>query len=250
MPETRTLLIVEDDPNMASLMADVAGELGYRVSIAETLNEAKKTSAAQLPDLVLLDRMLGDGSEGLDYIVWLNELEGERPGILVASRLTSVSDHVLGLEMGADDYINKPFESAELKARLRAVARRVASTRAPASVLIYDTLEVRKLSGQALVNNKPLALRPQSFSLLKAIAERQGEWVSRKALWHEVWTDYKNLSPQDTVINTAISRLRGVLSSVEHAPEIVSQDLGYRLVRKGEPQTATETEQGQIDDWP
>lgn len=223
------MLIVEDDPTMASAMAEVGRELGYLVSLAQTVDEAKRESATWLPDLVILDRMLGDGSEGLDYVKWLNALEGKRPGILVASRLTSVSDHVLGLETGADDYIDKPFERDELRARLRAVARRVVSTRAPASVLIFDSLELRKLSGQALVNNMPLSIRPQSFALLNAIAERQGEWVSRKALWHEVWTDYKNLSPQDTVINTAISRLRRVLLSVKGAPEIVSENLGYRL---------------------
>lgn len=122
MSESSQLLIVEDDPTMASLMADVASELGYGISLAETLDQAKRESAAHLPDLVILDRMLGDGSEGLGYIEWLNALEGKRPGILVASRLTSVSDHVLGLETGADDYINKPFEREELRARLRAVA--------------------------------------------------------------------------------------------------------------------------------
>ncbi|MAM89846.1 MAG: transcriptional regulator [Opitutaceae bacterium] len=228
------ILIVEDDPEMTSLFSDVASELGYQIGVAQTLDKAKQESAEHLPDLVILDRMLADGSDGLGYLEWLNALEGKRPGILVASRLTSVSDHVLGLELGADDYINKPFEREELRARLRAVARRVASIRVPASVIIFDTLEVRTLNRQALVKGTPLALRPQSFSLLNAIAERQGEWVSRKALWHEVWTDYRNLSPQDTVINTAISRLRGVLSSVEGAPEIVSEDLGYRLVRANE----------------
>ncbi len=230
MQNNNQMLIVEDDPSMASAMAEVGRELGYHISLAETLEQAKTETSACLPDLVILDRMLGDGSEGLDYIAWLEALEGRRPGILVASRLTSVSDHVLGLETGADDYINKPFERDELRARVRAVARRVASTRAPASVLIFGGLELRRLNGQALVHNTPLSIRPQSFALLKAIAERQGEWVSRKALWQEVWTDYKNLSPQDTVINTAISRLRRVLHSVDGAPEVVSENLGYRLV--------------------
>lgn len=234
MLSSNKILIVEDDPEMTSLFSDVASELGYQIGVAQTLDKAKQESAEHLPDLVILDRMLADGSDGLGYLEWLNALEGKRPGILVASRLTSVSDHVLGLELGADDYINKPFERDELRARLRAIARRVASIRVPASVIIFDTLEVRTLNRQALVKGTPLALRPQSFSLLNAIAERQGEWVSRKALWHEVWTDYRNLSPQDTVINTAISRLRGVLSSVEGAPEIVSEDLGYRLVRANE----------------
>jgi|GEM_PF-559618 len=234
MSEDRQLLIIEDDKTMAPAMAEVGIELGYHVSFAETLDEAKGATAATLPDLVILDRMLADGSEGLDYISWLDALEGRRPGILVASRLTSVSDHVLGLEAGADDYINKPFDPKELRARLRAVARRVETNRAPASVLIFDTLELRKLSGQALINNIPLDLRPQSFALLNAIAERQGEWVSRKALWHEVWTDYKNLPPQDTVINTAISRLRRVLTEADCGPEIVSEDFGYRLVPRDE----------------
>lgn len=230
MQTGKQILIVEDDSSMVSVMAEVAGDLGYQVRLADTVDLAKKESAVKLPDIVILDRMLGDGSEGLEYIAWLNALEGRRPGILVASRLTSVSDHVLGLEIGADDYINKPFERDELRARIRAVERRVGSTRAPASVLIFDKLEIRSLSGQALINDIPLALRPQSFALLKAIADRQGEWVSRKALWHEVWTEYKNLAPQDTVINTAISRLRRVLSSAEGAPNLVSEDFGYRLV--------------------
>lgn len=238
MSKDHQLLIVEDDKAMAPAMATVAVELGYQVSFAETLDQAKSVTATILPDLVILDRMLADGSEGLDYIAWLDALEGKRPGILVASRLTSVSDHVLGLEAGADDYINKPFDPKELRARLRAVARRAETSRAPASVLIFDTLEIRKLSGHALINNEPLDLRPQSFALLNAVAERQGEWVSRKALWHEVWTDYKNLSPQDTVINTAISRLRRVLSKAERAPEIVSEDFGYRLVPRDKKPTS------------
>jgi len=238
MSKDRQLLIVEDDKTMAPAMATIAIELGYQVSFAETLDQAKSVTATIPPDLVILDRMLGDGSEGLDYIAWLDALEGKRPGILVASRLTSVSDHVLGLEAGADDYINKPFDPKELRARLRAVARRAETNRAPASVLIFDTLEIRKLSGHALINNVKLDLRPQSLALLNAIAERQGEWVSRKALWHEVWTDYKNLSPQDTVINTAISRLRRVLSKAERAPEIVSEDFGYRLVPRDERPTS------------
>lgn len=229
MQKKNQMLIVEDDPLMASAMAEVGRELGYHVSLAETLEQAKTESSACWPDLVILDRMLADGSEGLDYVAWLEALEGRRPGILVASRLTSVSDHVLGLETGADDYINKPFETVEFRARVRAVARRADSHRAPNSVLFFETLELRQSSKVALVNNQEVSLRPQSFTLLNAIAERQGEWVSRKALWHEVWTDYPNLPPQDTVINTAISRLRRVLSSVEQAPSLISEDFGYRL---------------------
>lgn len=226
------MLIVEDDEAIASVMTIEAQGLGYEVIGVDTVDGAKRSSAAQLPDLVVLDRMLADGTDGLDYIKWLNALEGSRPGILVASRLGTVDDHILGLELGADDYINKPFEPAELRARIRAVARRVSTNRAPNSVLIFETLEIWKLSGIALINNQPLDLRPQIFSLLYAITSRQGEWVSRKALWHEVWPLYRNLPPQDTIINTAISRLRRALETAEGAPSILSENLGYRLVVK------------------
>ena len=124
MPEDLHLLIVEDDKDMAARMAGEAAALGIHIETAETVSAAKRQSAQRLPDIVVLDRMLADGSDGLEYVHWLNALEGKRPGILVASRLTSVSDHVLGLETGADDYINKPFETAEFRARLRAVVRR------------------------------------------------------------------------------------------------------------------------------
>lgn len=237
MKQSNHLLIVEDDAAIAQVIAREASELGYSVASAETVHGAKRQSAERLPDVVILDRMLADGSDGLEYIAWLDALEGARPGILVTSRLTSVSDHVLGLEAGADDYINKPFDPAELRARLRAVARRAKSNRTPNSVLFFDTLEIRQLSGKALIGDTLLDLQNQKFLLLKAIASRQGEWVSRKALWHEVWTDYRNLPPQDTVINTAISRLRRALETVEGAPEIVSENMGYRLVARLKPQT-------------
>lgn len=224
------VLVVEDDADIADFVVHEASQLGYHVTTADTVDGAKRRTSEQLPDIVILDRMLADGSEGLDYLAWLNALEGPRPGILVTSRLTSVSDHVAGLEAGADDYIDKPFHPEELRARLRAVARRASSSRVPNSVLFFDTLELRQLSTTALVRDTPLDLRPQSFALLNAIATRQGEWVSRKALWREVWTDYPNLPPQDTVINTAISRLRRALSAIDGAPGLLSEDLGYRLV--------------------
>ncbi len=224
-----TVLIVENDAKMKTIMSAEASALGWTILMAETVQEAKLISAQTTVDIVILDRMLADGEDGLIYIDWLNELETQRPGILVASRLNSVSDHILGLEKGADDYINKPFEPEELRARLKAVARRLQSNRAPQSVLFFDTLELRQLGQTALINGTPLELRPQSYLLLNAIATRQGEWVSRKALWHEVWTDYPNLPPQDTVINTAVSKLRRELSAIDGSPGILSENLGYRL---------------------
>lgn len=230
MVDSNRLLVVEDDATEAAVIAHVGSNLGYEVCVVKTVEEAKSQSVVVMPSIVVLDRMLSDGADGLEFIAWLDSLEQRRPGVLVASRLTTVHDHVLGLNSGADDYINKPFEQEELRARLRAVARRVVSGGLPSSVILFGALEIRTLSNQAFVNGVDLPLRPQAYRLLKAITERQGEWVSRRVLWVEVWPDYEGLSPQDTVINTAISRLRKVLSSVEGSPEIISQNLGFRLV--------------------
>lgn len=223
------LLVVEDDLRIAEQVAQEAENLGYSTSNVVTVEAAKRETAAQMPQLVILDRMLADDSDGLEYIRWLNSLEGERPGILVASRLTSTSDHVTGLELGADDYINKPFEIDELRARIKAISRRTISRRAPSTVLFFGSLELRVSSKQAFIGDIQLDLQPLSFRLLQALTERHGEWVSRDALWREVWTDYQGLPPQDSVINSAISKVRRVLKPLDGAPSIVSEKLGYRL---------------------
>ncbi len=231
MVTSKCVLVVEDIESERQIIYEALREidLGLEVLNADSVQVAKELTASHDIEIVVLDRMLSDNVDGLSYLVWLDELEIPRPGILVTSSLSSVHDHVLGLDSGADDYINKPFEFAELCARLRAVARRVQTQRSPTSVFFFGGLEVRTTSKTALVNGDVLTLQPKSFQLLQALTMRQGEWISRKALWHEVWPDYRNLAPQDAPINNAISRLRGALAAVDDAPQILSEDYGYRL---------------------
>ncbi len=223
------LLIVEDDPAMQALMVAEGEALGLTVLKASTVSQAKRLSTQHEISMVILDRMLDDDEDGLSYIKWLNQLESPKPGILVASFRNSTQDHIAGLDLGADDYVSKPIKPEELRARLQAVARRAQFQRAPEAVIFYSNLELRRDSQAVLIDGKIVKLRPQSVLLLQALAERQGEWISRRALWYQVWTKYKGLPPQDSVINNAIARLRRDITQAG-GPQIISEDLGYRLI--------------------
>lgn len=223
------VLIVEDDPPIADQVMQEVASLGWESTTVETVQAARAQFANIAFDLVVLDRMLGDSEDGLALISWFNDLESTVPGILVASRLGTVQDHILALDLGADDYINKPYDLEELNARLRALARRMRGKRAPESVDVWENLEIRTMNRTALWNGQLIPLRPQSFDILKVLVSLEGEYVSREVLWRSVWRSYKNLPPQDTVINTALSRLRGNLSNLTGVPLIINNRLGYRL---------------------
>lgn len=225
-----TVLIVEDDVQAAGLVAQQVASLGWESAVVGTVQAARARFADVAFDIVVLDRMLDDQEDGLALLKWFKELESAAPGVLVASRLGTAGDHVKALDLGADDYINKPYDVEVLNARLRALARRLTGRRAPESVDLWEDLEIRVMNRSALWKGQQLALRPQSFDVLRVLVASKGEYVSRESLWHAVWKSYKNLPPQDTVINTSISRLRGNLAVAADGPVIESDRLGYRIV--------------------
>lgn len=223
------ILIVEDDVADATMVIAQVETLGWSYSVVKTVQAARAAFSNTAYDLVVLDRMLDDAEDGLALLNWFKALESAAPGVLVASRLGSSTDHVEALDLGADDYINKPYDGEVLHARLRALARRLSGTRVPESVDVWEDLEVRFMNRSALWRGQQIALRPQSFDVLAMLVASKGEYVSRETLWHQVWSSYKNLPPQDTVLNTAISRLRRAFSAVTEAPSVESDRLGYRL---------------------
>jgi len=226
-----TVLVVEDDHALAERVARAIGDLGWEYRRAETVQGARETLSREAVDLIYLDRMLADGVDGLDLLGWFRDLEGAAPATLVASRLSSANDHICGLDQGADDYIDKPFDDDELKARFRALARRLSSHRAPQSVLIVGKLELRTLNRVAVWAGERLTMMPLTFTLLETLALHHGEWVSRQALWRIAWPDQARVAPRNYVINVAISRLREVLQSCEGGPLVeTGERLGYRLV--------------------
>ena len=227
--EQLAVLIVEDDQAAADLVVQQVAALGWTSSVVCTVQAARAAFAANAFDIVVLDRMLDDQEDGLALLAWFRELESATPGVLVASRLGTGADHIRALDLGADDYINKPYDIEVLNARLRALARRLTGQRAPESVEVWEDLEIRVLNRSALWKGQQVRLRPQSFDVLRVLVASRGEYVSRETLWHTVWQSYKNLPPQETVINTAISRLRSNLASVDGGPVVESDRLGYRI---------------------
>lgn len=224
-----SVLIVEDEASDAALVITQVEQLGWSHAVVNTVQAARAAFSEVAYDLIVLDRMLDDGEEGLELLSWFKALESKVPGVLVASRLGSPMDHVTALDLGADDYINKPYEGEVLNARLRALARRLSGKRAPESVGIWEDLEVRTMNRSALWRGVQIDLRPQSFDVLAVLVASKGEYVSRETLWHQVWPSYKRLPPQETVLNSAISRLRRSLSKAKAGPTVESDRLGYRL---------------------
>ncbi len=227
--EKLQVLIVEDDSSMAQQVVKEVSNLGWSSTVVKTVQAARAHFSEIAFDLVVLDRMLDDDEDGLALITWFKELESKAPGILVASRLGTPQDHIQALDLGADDYINKPYDLEELNARLRALSRRLSGKRSPESVELWEGLEIRIMNRSALWKGQLIPLRPQSFEVLKNLVASKGEYISREVLWRSVWSSYKNLPPQDTVINTAISRLRGNLVAISGAPVIHNDRLGYRI---------------------
>lgn len=225
-----TVLVVEDEQRDADRVIQVVKSLGGQSLHTASLQGARHLISEHQVDLIVLDRMLAGGEHGLDLLSWFRQIEAPVPQVLVASRLATSDDHILGLDSGADDYINKPFDPRELAARIRALQRRADSIRSPVSVLVWGKLEIRTLNEVALWDGDRINLRPQSFSVLSMLANLKGEYLSREALWREVWKKNKFLPPQDTVINTEISRLRGSLKALPDGPQVIAEDLGFRLV--------------------
>lgn len=226
-----TVLVVEDDRALAGQVSDAIGQLGWRPLHVETAQAARELLTRESIDLIYLDRMLADGEDGLNLLAWFRDIEGAAPGTLVASSLSDAEDHIYGLDQGADDYIDKPFDPDELKARLRALVRRVSPVRTPPSVVVWGQLELRRDSQVAFWAGRRLELMPLWFKLLLTLAEHRGEWVSRPVLWRLVWPEQARVAPRDYVINVAISNLRKALAACEDGPRVeTGPRLGYRLV--------------------
>ena len=225
-----TVLVVEDEKADADLVLEQIEALGGVGRHTDTVQGAREILTGDNVDLVVLDRMLADSAHGLELLTWFNEIEVAAPPVLIASRLATSDDHILALELGADDYIDKPFDPRELTARIKALLRRADAKRSPVSVLIWGPLEVRSMNKVALWHGERISMRPQSFAVLNMLAGLKGEYLSREALWREVWKKNKFLPPQDTVINTEISRLRSSLKVLPNGPRIVAEELGFRLV--------------------
>jgi DNA-binding response OmpR family regulator len=231
--EAATIVLVEDDPAVAQTMADALDWSGYRVRHAATGWEAKAMVGSSTPDLIVLDLMLPD----VDGLLLCSGLKQMAPTpIVICSATPQKRDAILGLKLGADDFIPKPFDIYELEARLAAVLRRSKSTRleepppAATDQLRVGSLSIDRARRRVQVGPEQLALTPTEFRLLTTLAGRFDEAIRRKDLALKVW-GYQEASDGRT-IDVHVRRLRAKLASTSvPAPTIVTvRGLGYKLV--------------------
>jgi len=226
-PSGPVVLIVEDEPKIASLLADyLSRQGGYTTHHLDRGDRVVDWVREQQPDLILLDLML-PGMSGIDICKRLR-VESSVPIIMITARVEEI-DRLLGLELGADDYICKPFSPREVVARVRAVLRRA---RVPAGSggsggLVMDT---EKFS--ASLEGKALALTPVEFSLLQTLSGHPGRVYSRDQLMTEMYSDYRVVS--DRAVDTHIKNLRRKLAAAAPGTDLVESvyGLGYRFVSK------------------
>jgi two-component system, OmpR family, response regulator RegX3 len=181
----RTILLIEDEQAISEPLAAALGREGFETVVAGTAVKGLELFEGRSPDLVLLDVMLPDG-DGRDVLRRIRETS-RTPVVMLTARGEEM-DRVLGLELGADDYVTKPFSAAELAARIRAVLRRAGDSAEPAAVVLeagdvrmnLDTHEVTQ-------GAEPLDLTVKEFELLRVLLERAGRLVRREELVHEVW---------------------------------------------------------------
>ena len=206
------VLIVEDERKLAQVVASALEAEHYDVVVAHTGEDGFFRANAELFDLVVLDLML-PGRSGLEILQTLRQRHIETPVLILTAR-DGVDDRVLGLDLGADDYLVKPFALAELLARIRALLRRGR----PSDVfrLKAANLELDLVTRRAVRGERPLDLTAREFELLEYLLRHQGHLVSREMLAREVWKEPRRATPLDNVIDVQITRLRKKVDTEGH----------------------------------
>ena len=224
------ILVVEDDAAVARALQDGLARDGYTVIWKSSGKEGVAYARDGHPHLILLDVRLPDGS-GLDFCREIRQL-GLRQPILMLTVEREELDKVLGLEMGADDYMTKPYSLRELLARVRALLRRAyGEFSAPASTLLYaGDLTIDLSSSLVSRGSQMVALTPTEFRLLVYLAQNAGQALSREQILQAVWGLAPNVE-DDRTINVHIRRLREKIElDPSHPSSILTvPGIGYRL---------------------
>jgi two-component system, OmpR family, response regulator BaeR len=225
------ILIVEDEPKVAALLADYLRASSFVTRIVSDGREVVPAVRSAPPALVLLDLML-PGRDGLDICRELRQFT-TLPIIMVTARVEEI-DRLLGLELGADDYISKPFSPREVVARVKAVLRRRGEFSEPGERLHAETtaiagLSIRPESHRAELDGARLELTPVEFRLLETLASHPGRVFSRAALRDRIYDDDRNVS--DRTLDSHIRNLRRKLSQASPRRELLRSihGVGYRL---------------------
>jgi DNA-binding response OmpR family regulator len=224
MPETRTIVVVEDDRNIADLVELYLRQEGFRVVQAEDGTKGIDAVRHHRPQLVVLDVGLPGAMDGLDVCRRLRSDSNSVPILMLTARDGEI-DRVLGLELGADDYVTKPFAPRELVARVRAILRRVEGPREAPDVIEVGGVEVDVRRREARVDGAAVPLASREFDLLRYLAQNAGLALSRQQILDAVW-GYGWYGDERTV-DVHVRQLRKKLG--EALPLATVWGVGYRL---------------------
>tara|TARA_R110001606_G_scaffold394704_1_gene565874 strand:- start:412 stop:1101 length:690 start_codon:yes stop_codon:yes gene_type:complete len=219
------LLVVEDETKTADYLRQGLTEAGFQVSLARNGLDGHHLAMTESFDLIILDVMLPD-VDGWRILQSLREAKNTTPVLFLTAR-DSVDDRVKGLELGADDYLIKPFAFVEVLARVRSLLRRTQAP-IPQDELLVADLEVNLLKRRVTRAGKRINLSHKEFCLLELLMRRQGEVLPRSIIASQVWD--MNFDSDTNVIDVAIRRLRSKIDD-EFEPKLIHtvRGMGYKL---------------------
>jgi DNA-binding response OmpR family regulator len=222
----KTVMVVDDEERLVSLVQTYLAQEGFRVVTARNGREALFLARDEKPDLIVLDLMMPE-MDGYDFLR-LHRKERETPIILLTAKVED-SDKVLGLELGADDYVTKPFSPRELVARVRAVLRRTGQTTPEADVLRVADITLNRTDHAVKVGERIVDLTPSEFDLLAALMSAPGRTFSRLELLDRVQgTDFEGY---ERTIDAHVKNLRAKIEADPRRPRYIETvyGVGYRF---------------------
>jgi two-component system, OmpR family, phosphate regulon response regulator OmpR len=224
---TDRVLLIEDDPRLAEMVKTYLGEAGFHVTIAPKGAAGIAAQAREAYDALILDLMLPD-MDGLEVCRRIRA-KADTPILMLTARGEAM-DRVVGLELGADDYLAKPFEPRELLARLRAILRRGRSDR-KAEILRFGRLEIDVDARQARLDGEPCTLTSYQFELLLTLARHPGRVLSRETIMDSL--RQQRLEAFDRSIDVHISRIRAAIEDDPKKPRrvITVRGAGYLFAK-------------------
>jgi DNA-binding response OmpR family regulator len=223
------LLIIEDELSLQEIMAATLKKEGYIVETASTYSTAVEKLGTYSYDCILLDITLPDGN-GLDILEHIKK-SGNSVNVIITSARDSIDDKIRGLELGADDYLAKPFHLAELAARIRSVTRR--SRNAGELAYKVGNTSLMEASQRLTVDGKEVSLLKKEFDILKYFMMRPGHIVDKAVLAEAVWGDHADQSDDFQYVYAQMKNLRRKLTDAGADIEIKSvYGFGYKLVQQ------------------
>ena len=224
-----SLLLIEDDRALAAMVAEYLGRAGYRVEQAGTAIEGLARARREAFDAVVLDVMLPDG-DGFDVCRDIRT-QSAVPILMLTAR-GDAADRIVGLELGADDYLPKPFEPRELLARLRAILRRGRATKNPREVLRFGRLEIDRDARVVSIDGEERTLTSHQFELLWVLASQAGRVLSRDALMDRLRGH--GVEAFDRSLDVHISRIRAAIEDDPKNPRriLTVRGAGYVFARE------------------